>query len=122
MRVDAHVCVSICLTCVARCAARAQLGAVTAVIAAAVASGGGDFPEDVSGGLQKCTDLSWASRTRIIVHIADAPAHGEEYHDGSFGDNHGGNWQAGARYRRAGMDTRRRRCCGGASWGRYGGG
>lgn len=47
------------------------------------ASGGGDLPEDVIGGLDKAVTLSWPLRsgTRIIFHLGDAPPHGRErYH------------------------------------------
>ncbi|KAK1752775.1 hypothetical protein QBC47DRAFT_389247 [Echria macrotheca] len=40
------------------------------------ASGGGDPPEDVLGGINKALNASWRQRTRCIVHIADAPPHG----------------------------------------------
>ena len=49
------------------------------------AYGGGDIPEDVQGGLKRALSLSWGPDasvcegelvTRLIVHIADAPAHG----------------------------------------------
>ena len=40
------------------------------------ATGGSDTPEDVLGGIQTALDLSWQQQTRCIIHIADAPAHG----------------------------------------------
>lgn len=40
------------------------------------ATGGGDIPEDVLGGLQQALNASWKQKTRCIVHIADAPPHG----------------------------------------------
>lgn len=52
-------------------------------VATVRARGGGDFPEDVLGGLYKAVCLSWPqqSRTRIIYHLGDAPPHGKEmYH------------------------------------------
>lgn len=51
------------------------------------ASGGGDMCEDVSSGLSDVLDFSWTSPTRVLFFIADAPAHGDCYHDGC-GDNH----------------------------------
>eukprot|EP00966_Prymnesium_polylepis_P320052 7376444-Prymnesium_polylepis.1 len=33
--------------------------------------------------------MSWKSNIKMLVHVADAPAHGSEYHDG-LGDNHDG--------------------------------
>ena len=49
------------------------------------ASGGGDTPEDVLGGINKAAGLSWPPNagTRILFHIADAPAHGERFYGGS---------------------------------------
>ena len=43
---------------------------------------GCDFAEDVAGGLKKALSLTWKGETRIIIHIADAPAHGSEYNGG----------------------------------------
>ena len=41
-------------------------------------SGGGDTPEDVAGGLEKVSSMGWqAPLTRVMVHIADAPGHGD---------------------------------------------
>ena len=52
-------------------------------IASSEASGGGDWPEDVAGGLHHATNLSWAKSTpgykKVTVMIADAPAHREPY-------------------------------------------
>jgi len=53
-----------------------------------IATGGGDFPEDVIGGLHNAVWLEWPkdSGTRVIFHIADAPPHGriggrgQQYH------------------------------------------
>ena len=59
-------------------------------IARSKATGGGDEPEDVAGGLKKMLSLSWKGDTRIIIHIADAPAHGEEYTPDGCGDSHPG--------------------------------
>ena len=53
-------------------------------------TGGGDFPEDVIGGIDKAINvLSWHedSKTRIIFHLADAPPHGKPlYHEHSSDD------------------------------------
>jgi hypothetical protein len=49
---------------------------VTSFLGSLTAGGGNDTPEDVLGGLQKALSLSWQQQTRCIVHIADAPAHG----------------------------------------------
>jgi len=45
------------------------------------AGGGGDTPEDIVGGLRQVLALDWYGSTRVVIHIADAPCHGEEYHD-----------------------------------------
>jgi len=65
---------------------------VTKLLMHCTATGGGDAPEDVAGGLEKALHLSWSqssSRIKMIVHVADAPAHGSEYHVGLV-DNHDG--------------------------------
>ena len=41
--------------------------------------GGFDAAEDVTGGITQILSLSWKSRTRLTVFIADAPGHGIEY-------------------------------------------
>ena len=48
-----------------------------------------DGPEDVAGALKKALSLNWKGDTRIIIHIADAPAHGSEY-NGGMGDHYPG--------------------------------
>jgi hypothetical protein len=40
------------------------------------ASGGGDAPEDVLGGIRQALNASWKQQTRCIIHIGDAPPHG----------------------------------------------
>eukprot|EP00041_Stephanoeca_diplocostata_P026006 m.693396 g.693396 ORF g.693396 m.693396 type:complete len:711 (+) comp22872_c0_seq3:173-2305(+) len=56
------------------------------------AGGGGDFPEDVLGGLAKAVGLTWNvdGSTRIIFHICDAPPHGTRFYTGydDFPDGH----------------------------------
>lgn len=42
---------------------------------------GDDVQEDVLGGLAKVLDLDWQGQTRILIHIADDPAHNREFHD-----------------------------------------
>jgi len=51
------------------------------------ASGGGDFPEDVLGGLDIASrKLQWGGGTKMIFHIGDAPHHGYRFAPwGSFG-------------------------------------
>ena len=52
------------------------------------AKGGGDTPEDVFGGIEEVTKLSWSRQTRILFHIADSPCHGTRFHDPSVGDEY----------------------------------
>ena len=47
------------------------------------ATGGGDDAEDVFGGIEEVTKLSWRKKTRILIHIADSPCHGTRFHDDS---------------------------------------
>jgi len=42
--------------------------------------GGNDVPEDVLGGLDRATSLSWQSDLRFLIFIGDAPCHGLKYH------------------------------------------
>ena len=64
------------------------------------ATGGGDGCEDVASGLRDALEsLSWGDdrshnqnqwqgrRTRVLLHISDAPSHGAQFHNGSS-DNH----------------------------------
>lgn len=45
------------------------------------AKGGGDEAEDVAGGLVQALRLEWDDAdVKLIVHIADAPAHGDWFH------------------------------------------
>jgi hypothetical protein len=47
------------------------------------ATGGGDLPEDILPALHAAaTQLSWASRARFALLIADAPCHGRDCHYG----------------------------------------
>ena len=58
-------------------------------IANVSASGGGDLPEDVVGGLRKCLDLKWTPGSlRQVFLICDAPCHGRQYHVGYSGDDY----------------------------------
>ena len=45
------------------------------------ATGGGDTPEDMLGGINKALNCNWRNQTRCIIHIADAPPHGRVNHD-----------------------------------------
>mmetsp|Transcript_41651 Transcript_41651/g.118799 ORF Transcript_41651/g.118799 Transcript_41651/m.118799 type:complete len:1081 (-) Transcript_41651:19-3261(-) len=52
-------------------------------VAGISASGGGDEPEDVHGGLDTALGLEWSiggAATRVLIHICDAPCHGTRYH------------------------------------------
>ena len=42
---------------------------------------GGDYPEDVVGGLENGLIQNWMAKTRFAVLIGDAPCHGKQYHD-----------------------------------------
>jgi len=55
-------------------------------VAQVQASGGGDGPEDIAGGLEEATQCSWRSSTRLLIHFADAPCHGNQYHNGMVDD------------------------------------
>ena len=47
------------------------------------ATGGGDTPEDWVGGYNiALNNMSWRSGNRLIIHIADAGAHGTDYTSG----------------------------------------
>lgn len=51
------------------------------------AKGGLDTAEDVAGALQKVCELNWNENSiKIILWVADAPAHGTKYHDITLGD------------------------------------
>ncbi|KAJ1569902.1 hypothetical protein HK096_010556 [Nowakowskiella sp. JEL0078] len=43
--------------------------------------GGDDFCEDVLGAFSQLTSLSWRAKTRLVIFVADAPAHHEYFHD-----------------------------------------
>lgn len=49
----------------------------------------------VAGGLDKALKLKWEAETRIILFVADAPAHGSEYHEASLRDSYPGGDPAG---------------------------
>ncbi|KEZ45674.1 hypothetical protein SAPIO_CDS1444 [Scedosporium apiospermum] len=51
------------------------------------ATGGGDTPEDVLGGIQQALKANWQSQTRVIIHIADAPPHGRDLNDLEEGED-----------------------------------
>jgi len=41
--------------------------------------GGDDYAEDVKSGLEAALRMQWDAKYSIIVHIADAPSHGDFY-------------------------------------------
>ena len=53
-------------------------------------TGGPDYAEDVVGGIEAATKLSWQSDTRLTVHIGDAPGHGNAWHAPGLDDNYPG--------------------------------
>ena len=46
------------------------------------AKGGADTCEDVHGGLEAALNLSWNRKNKVLIHIADAPAHGSRFNGG----------------------------------------
>ena len=55
------------------------------------ATGGGDAPEDVLGGLEAALNLAWSSASKVIFHVGDSPQHGPRFHDlGPGSDDHYG--------------------------------
>lgn len=52
------------------------------------ATGGGDAPEDVFGGFEEVTKLTWNEPTRILFHIADSPCHGTRFHAPNLNDDY----------------------------------
>jgi myosin protein heavy chain len=45
------------------------------------ASGGGDTPEDLCGGLELGKKKDWQGKTRFAILVTDSPCHGTKYHD-----------------------------------------
>lgn len=54
------------------------------------ATGGGDAPEDVIGGMDQAVSLTWPEKSgsRILFHLGDAPPHGKERYHGSHQDDY----------------------------------
>lgn len=50
-------------------------------VKALTAQGGGDEAEDIMAALQAASRLSWTSKARFLVLIADAPAHSRDCND-----------------------------------------
>jgi hypothetical protein len=53
-----------------------QVQQVVAAIAHEEASGGCDEPEDVFAGFKRASELDWQGHVRVLLHLADATAHG----------------------------------------------
>ncbi|KAJ3127623.1 Heat shock 70 kDa protein 12A [Nowakowskiella sp. JEL0407] len=60
-------------------------------------NGGDDFCEDVLGAFAQVSSLNWKAKTRLVIFVADAPAHHEYFHDcGAHNDRfHNSNDPAG---------------------------
>ncbi|KAK9833462.1 hypothetical protein WJX81_007302 [Elliptochloris bilobata] len=41
-----------------------------------------DSCEDAAGGLEAALALDWRADMKMVIHFADAPAHGQKYHEG----------------------------------------
>jgi hypothetical protein len=39
-----------------------------------------DGPDDITGALEKCTELHWGEATRVVLVLTDTPCHGTRYH------------------------------------------
>jgi hypothetical protein len=66
-----------------------DIAAVQARIRAMSAAGGNDTPEDVAGGLHAALQLAWnPSATSVVLFVADAPAHGKDWHDPALDDEY----------------------------------
>ncbi|CAG8731609.1 8313_t:CDS:1 [Acaulospora morrowiae] len=51
-------------------------------VAKVVATGGGDTPEDVLGGLNEAiTTMTWRNVIRVLLHVCDAPPHGLRFNN-----------------------------------------
>lgn len=53
------------------------------------AEGGDDIAEDVAHGLERALHQDWSdANVKIVFHIADAPAHGDAFHDSRVSDRY----------------------------------
>lgn len=52
------------------------------------AKGGDDQAEDVFTGLQQANLMNWKSDARLVIHFADAPCHGIQFHHPYISDNY----------------------------------
>jgi hypothetical protein len=55
---------------------------VKTVIGNQVASGGGDGPEDVTGGLKACKEMDWKAGAKVVVLVGDSPCPFKKYNNG----------------------------------------
>merc|ERR1719399_243326 len=69
-----------------------DISAFEAFVGKITATGGGDWPEDVLGGLWTALQrLSWNDAnagTRVLIHMADAPPHGRHFHNSRGRDDY----------------------------------
>jgi hypothetical protein len=75
--------------CVEYCEFTQDIAALQHFVAGQHASGGGDGPEDICGGLQKASQLRWSSKAKYMFIIADCPCHGQKYHNMTDSFPHG---------------------------------
>jgi hypothetical protein len=63
--------------------------ALYAYLSTVVAKGGDDGAEDVAGGFRQAQTLNWTRADLcLLYHIADAPAHGMDYHNEDVSDTY----------------------------------
>ena len=66
-----------------------DLDKIKKYISGVMASGGGDFPEDVQGGFHEALKQQWNPNSiKMAFHIFDAPGHGKDICPGPQHDNH----------------------------------
>jgi hypothetical protein len=46
-----------------------------------------DGPDDMTGALEKCTELHWGESTRVVLVLSDTPCHGRRYHHHGMPDH-----------------------------------
>lgn len=59
----------------------AECASFSSFLVSVKATGGGDEAEDVFGGLDTILQLNWTAPCRVLMHFADAPCHGNRFHD-----------------------------------------
>ena len=95
----------------------ADVDAVVAALRKQIAEGGDDQPEDVAGALDKVRGLAWRpDARRLIVHILDAPPHGEQYQDASIASLVHDNFPDGDPYQRDPVEILRGLAAGGCDY------